>query len=72
MRNNNPITTLDPTRRSRDAADFEDTLRRKIVGQEQAVERVAEIYQSWPDSTRLHVRLEICFSSDPLGPGKHA
>src|SRR5438093_8027048 len=36
---------LDPTRRSTDARDFEGALRRKIVGQDQAVEKVAEIYQ---------------------------
>jgi ATP-dependent Clp protease ATP-binding subunit ClpA len=38
-------TTLDPTRRSNEARDFENTLRRKIVGQDQAVEKVVEIYQ---------------------------
>jgi len=38
-------TALDPTRRSNDAADFEAVLRRKIVGQDEAVEKVAEIYQ---------------------------
>ncbi len=38
-------TTLDPTRRSTDARDFENALRRKIVGQDAAVENVAEIYQ---------------------------
>jgi ATP-dependent Clp protease ATP-binding subunit ClpA len=38
-------TTLDPNRRSSDARDFDNTLRRKIVGQDQAVEKVAEIYQ---------------------------
>src|SRR2546421_2700882 len=38
-------TVLDPTRRSNDARDFEGALRRKIVGQDQAVEKVAEIYQ---------------------------
>ena len=37
--------TLDPTRRSNDAQDFETALRRKIVGQDAAVEKVAEIYQ---------------------------
>jgi ATP-dependent Clp protease ATP-binding subunit ClpB len=37
--------TLDPTRRSSDARDFESALRRKIVGQDQAVEKVVEIYQ---------------------------
>ena len=36
---------LDPTRRSSDAKDFEGALRRKIVGQDQAVEKVVEIYQ---------------------------
>src|SRR5499433_1114505 len=38
-------TALDPSRRSSDAQDFESALRRKIVGQEQAVEKVVEIYQ---------------------------
>src|SRR5437773_8650404 len=38
-------TALDPTRRSSDAQDFEGALRRKIVGQDQAVEKVVEIYQ---------------------------
>jgi ATP-dependent Clp protease ATP-binding subunit ClpB len=38
-------TALDPTIRSRDAQEFEASLRRKIVGQEQALEKVAEIYQ---------------------------
>jgi ATP-dependent Clp protease ATP-binding subunit ClpA len=37
--------TLDPTRRSNAAQDFETALRRKIVGQDMAVEKVAEIYQ---------------------------
>jgi ATP-dependent Clp protease ATP-binding subunit ClpB len=38
-------TMLDPTRRSNDAREFESTLRRKIVGQDGAVEKVVEIYQ---------------------------
>jgi ATP-dependent Clp protease ATP-binding subunit ClpA len=38
-------TVLDPTLRSNDARDFETALRRKIVGQEAAVEKVVEIYQ---------------------------
>jgi ATP-dependent Clp protease ATP-binding subunit ClpB len=38
-------TVLDPTLRSSDARDFETALRRKIVGQEAAVEKVVEIYQ---------------------------
>ena len=38
-------TALDPLRRSGDAMDFENALRRKIVGQDQAIEKVTEIYQ---------------------------
>src|SRR5271167_2283798 len=41
----NLATVLDPSRRSNDARDFETALRRKIVGQDQAVEKVAAIYQ---------------------------
>jgi len=37
--------TLDPNRRSTEAQDFEAALRRRIVGQEPAVEKVTEIYQ---------------------------
>jgi ATP-dependent Clp protease ATP-binding subunit ClpB len=37
--------TLDPSRRSGDAQEFETAIRRKIVGQDAAVEKVAEIYQ---------------------------
>jgi ATP-dependent Clp protease ATP-binding subunit ClpB len=36
---------LDPTLHSNEAQEFETALRRKIVGQEPAVEKVAEIYQ---------------------------
>ena len=38
-------TALDPTRRSNDAQEFDLSLRRKIVGQDAAIEKVAEIYQ---------------------------
>ena len=38
-------TALDPSRRSADAQGFETAIRRKIVGQDQAVEKVVEIYQ---------------------------
>ena len=38
-------TTLDPTRRSHDAREFENSLRRRIVGQDAAIEKVVEIYQ---------------------------
>src|SRR5260221_1545300 len=41
----NLATVLDPSRRSSDAREFETALRRKIVGQDQAIEKVAEIYQ---------------------------
>src|SRR6202050_5157248 len=41
----NLATVLDPNRRSADAGEFEAALRRRIVGQGQAVEKVAEIYQ---------------------------
>src|SRR5437879_7743953 len=41
----NLATVLDPTRRSNDAKEFENALRRKIVGQDQAIEKVTEIYQ---------------------------
>jgi ATP-dependent Clp protease ATP-binding subunit ClpA len=36
---------LDPNRRSGDVTEFEGALRRKIVGQDLAVEKVVEIYQ---------------------------
>jgi ATP-dependent Clp protease ATP-binding subunit ClpB len=38
-------TVLDPTLRSNDAKEFESALRRRIVGQDPAVEKVVEIYQ---------------------------
>jgi ATP-dependent Clp protease ATP-binding subunit ClpA len=38
-------TALDPTRRSNDALEFDQSLRRKIVGQDGALDKVAEIYQ---------------------------
>jgi ATP-dependent Clp protease ATP-binding subunit ClpB len=36
---------LDPHRRGNAAADFEERLRRRVVGQDPAIEKVAEIYQ---------------------------
>jgi ATP-dependent Clp protease ATP-binding subunit ClpA len=36
---------LDPNRRSGDASEFDTSLRRRIVGQDQAIEKVVEIYQ---------------------------
>ena len=41
----NLATVLDPNRRSNDAGEFESALRRRIVGQDQAIEKVVEIYQ---------------------------
>ena len=38
-------TVLDPNRRSNDAREFDGALHRRIVGQDQAVEKVVEIYQ---------------------------
>ncbi len=38
-------TALDPTRRGTEANDFEAALRRKIVGQDPAIEKMTEIYQ---------------------------
>jgi ATP-dependent Clp protease ATP-binding subunit ClpA len=43
--NTNLTNTLDPTRRSKHASDFENAMRRKVVGQDQAIEKVVEIYQ---------------------------
>ena len=38
---------LDPTRHSKDATEFANALHREIVGQDQAVENVVEIYQTF-------------------------
>jgi ATP-dependent Clp protease ATP-binding subunit ClpA len=38
-------TALDPSRRSNDALEFDTSLRRRIVGQDAAIEKVVEIYQ---------------------------
>src|SRR5512142_2603620 len=38
-------TALDPSRRSNEAQEFDNALRRKIVGQDAAIEKVTEIYQ---------------------------
>ena len=40
-------TMLDPSRRSNDAQEFEFALRRKVVGQDAAVEKIAEVYQTF-------------------------
>src|SRR3954470_24908093 len=38
-------TALDPTRRGSEAEEFERNLRRKIVGQDDAIQKMTEIYQ---------------------------
>src|SRR5690349_17724468 len=38
-------TALDPTRRGSEAEEFERNLRRRIVGQEDAIQKMTEIYQ---------------------------
>ena len=40
-------TVLDPTRRSNETIDFEQTLRRSVVGQDQAINAVVELYQMY-------------------------
>jgi ATP-dependent Clp protease ATP-binding subunit ClpB len=40
-------TALDPTRRSNEATAFEQALRRNVVGQDQAISAVVEIYQMY-------------------------
>lgn len=42
---NSTCTALDTNRRSSEAADFEQVLRRYVVGQDQAIAAVVEIYQ---------------------------
>ncbi len=41
----NLTNTLDPTRRSKDITEFDSALRQRIVGQDQPIENVVEIYQ---------------------------
>jgi ATP-dependent Clp protease ATP-binding subunit ClpB len=45
MYRRNVATRLDPTRRGQNTVEFEKALRRKVVGQDQAIEKVIEIYQ---------------------------
>lgn len=40
-------TVLDPTRRSREVEDFEAYLRRKVVGQDDAIAKVTAMYQTF-------------------------
>src|SRR6201996_1714836 len=62
---------LDPTRHSNDALEFETALRRKIVGQDAAVEKVAEIYQMFLASLNAPGRpLGNLLFLGPTGSGK--
>src|SRR5882724_1629631 len=36
---------LDPSRRSNEAHEFENSLRHKVIGQDSAIEKMVEIYQ---------------------------
>ena len=41
------VIALDPTRRNTEAITFADALHRNIIGQEQAIEEVAQVYQTF-------------------------
>ena len=43
----NLTSRLDPTRQGKEAFEFANTLQREIVGQDQAVENMVEIYQTF-------------------------
>ena len=64
-------TALDPSRRSSDALDFETALRRKIVGQDAAIDKVVEIYQMFLASLNAPGRpLGNLLFLGPTGSGK--
>ena len=64
-------TTLDPTRRSDNALEFETALRRKIVGQDAAIKKVTEIYQMFLAGLNpAHRPLGNLLFLGPTGSGK--
>src|SRR5437764_1234659 len=69
-------TALDPTLRSSDAQNFEVSLRRKIVGQDPAIEKVAEIYKMFlatltlGDNRRVDLSQCMIFMTSNLGAGE--
>src|SRR6201996_7826512 len=64
-------TALDPSRRSSNALDFESALRRKIVGQDAAIDKVVEIYQMFLASLNAPGRpLGNLLFLGPTGSGK--
>ncbi|MGH9469639.1 MAG: AAA family ATPase [Terriglobia bacterium] len=42
---NSTLTVLDPTRRSPEARDFENALRKRVIGQDRAIRQLARAYQ---------------------------
>src|SRR6516164_1588271 len=64
-------TTLDPTRRSDNALEFETALRRKIVAQDAAIKKVTEIYQMFLAGLNpAHRPLGNLLFLGPTGSGK--
>ena len=54
---------LDLSQRSMESRDFEAGLRRKIVGQDEAVQAVVDLYQVFRAELNSHgVRWGICYS----------
>jgi ATP-dependent Clp protease ATP-binding subunit ClpA len=64
---------LDPTQRSVESRDFEGGLRRKIVGQDEAVQAVIDLYQVFRVGLNSPGRLvrNLLFLG-PTGPVRHA
>src|SRR5246127_2723628 len=64
-------TALDPTRRGSEAEDFERNLRRRIVGQEDAIQKMTEIYQMFLAGLNAPGRpVGNLLFLGPTGPGK--
>jgi hypothetical protein len=64
---------LDPTLRSVESRDFEAGLRRKIVGQDEAVQAVVDLYQVFRAGLNSPGRpVGNYFSSDRPGPERPA
>lgn len=62
---------LDPTQRSMESRDFEAGLRRKIVGQNEAVQAVVDLYQVFRAELNSHGRpMGNLLFLGPTGAGK--
>jgi len=71
MYRKNSIAELDATRRDQRAAEFENFLRRQIVGQDEAVEKLAEVYQMFATGLNAPGRpLGNLLFLGPTGSGK--